>query len=110
MSSPAPQSKEQIADAIVRCIDAKDLRKALAICQQLNRQHPDYAYGWYLASFLMQKVRHYADAIKAIDRALQLAYLDKYQLQKTRCHFEANDIAGATAAAASASPGRPPDR
>ncbi len=99
MSSPAPQSKEQIADAIVRCIDAKDLRKALAICQQLNRQHPDYAYGWYLASFLMQKVRHYADAIKAIDRALQLAYLDKYQLQKTRCHFEANDIAGATAAA-----------
>jgi Flp pilus assembly protein TadD len=99
MSSPAPQSKEQIADAIVRCIDAKDLRKGLAICQQLNRQYPDYAYGWYLASFMMQKVRHYADAIKAIDRALQLANLDKYQLHKTRCHFEANDMAGAVAAA-----------
>jgi tetratricopeptide (TPR) repeat protein len=99
MSSPALQSKEQIADAIVRCIDAKDLRKALAICQQLNRQYPEFAYGWYLASFLMQKVRHYSDAIKAINRALQLAYLDKYQLHKTRCHFEANDIAGAMAAA-----------
>jgi tetratricopeptide (TPR) repeat protein len=99
MSSPAPQSKEQIADAIVRCIDAKDLRKALAICQQLNRQQPDYPYGWYLASFLMQKVRHYGDAIKAIDRALQLSGLDKYQLHKARCHFEANDIAGAMAAA-----------
>ncbi len=100
MSSPAAQSKEQIGDSIVRCIDAKDLRKALAICQQLNQQHPDYAYGWYLASFLMQKVRHYADAIKAVDRALQLSPLDKYQLHKTRCHFEANDLAGAIAAAA----------
>lgn len=99
MSSPAPLSQEQIADTIVRCIDAKDLRKALAICQQLNRQHPDYAYGWYLASFLMQKVRHYADAIKAIDRALQLAELDKYRLHKIRCHFEANDLAGAIKAA-----------
>lgn len=100
MSSPASQSKEQIADAIVACIDAKDLRKGLATCQQLNRQHPDYAYGWYLASFLMHRVRHYADAIKAIDRALQLAHLDKYQLHKIRCHFESNDLAGAIAAAA----------
>lgn len=98
MSSPAEQSKEQIADSIVQCIDAKDFREALAICQQLNRQHPDYPYGWYLASFLMQKVRHYADAVKAIDRALQLSDLDKYQLHKARCHFEANDIAGAIAA------------
>jgi tetratricopeptide (TPR) repeat protein len=100
MSSPAPESREQIADAIVRCIDAKDLRKALAICQRLNQQHADYAYGWYLASFLMQKVRHYPDAIRAIDQALQLASLDKYQLHKIRCHFEANDLAGAIAAAA----------
>lgn len=100
MSSPAPLSQEQIADTIVRCIDAKDLRKALAICQQLNREHADYAYGWYLASFLMQKVRHYPDAILAIDRALQLAELDKYQLHKIRCHFEANDLAGAIKAAA----------
>jgi tetratricopeptide (TPR) repeat protein len=99
MSSPAPQSKEQVADTIVRCIDRKDLHKALATCQQLNRQHSDYAYGWYLASFLMQKVRHYADAIKAIDQALQLSYLDKYQLHKIRCHYEAKDIAGAIAAA-----------
>jgi tetratricopeptide (TPR) repeat protein len=100
MSSPAPESREQIADAVVRCIDAKDLRKALEICQRLNQQHAEYAYGWYLASFLMQKVRHYPDAIRAIDRALQLASLDKYQLHKIRCHFEANDLAGAIAAAA----------
>ncbi len=100
MSSPAPQSKEQVADSIIRCIDARDLRKALGICQQLNRRHPDYAYCWYLASFLMQKVRHYADAIKAIDRALQLSSLDRYQVHKARCHFEADDIAGAVEAAA----------
>lgn len=100
MSSPAPESREQIADAVIRCIDAKDLRKALTLCQQLNRQHADYAYGWYLASFLMQKIRHYGDAIRAVDQALQLDYLDKYQLHKIRCHFEANDLAGAVAAAA----------
>ena len=100
MSSPAPESREQIADAIVRCIDARDPRKALALCQQLNRQHPDYAYGWYLASFLMQKIRHYGDAIRAVDQALKLSYLDKYQLHKIRCHFEASDLAGAVAAAA----------
>lgn len=99
MSSPAEQSKEQFADSIVQSIDAHDFRKALAICQMLNRLHPDYPYGWYLASFLMQKVRHHADAIRAIDRALQLSYLDKYQLHKARCHFEANDLAGAIAAA-----------
>ena len=39
MSSPAPDSREQIADAVVRCIDAKDLRKALAICQRLVEAH-----------------------------------------------------------------------
>ena len=38
----------QLADAIVRCIDANDLRQGLALCEQLNRQYPGYAYGWYL--------------------------------------------------------------
>jgi tetratricopeptide (TPR) repeat protein len=98
-ANPIP-SKEQLADRVTGHIDRKDLRQALAACQQLNRHHPDYAYGWYLASFLMNKIRHHADALKAIDRALQLSPLDKYQLHKARCHFEANDVAGAIAAAA----------
>jgi tetratricopeptide (TPR) repeat protein len=100
MIATAPPTKEQLADLVTGSVDRKDLRKALATCQQLNRHHPDYAYGWYLASFLMNKVRHHADALKAIDRALQLSPLDKYHLHKVRCHFEANDIAGAIAAAA----------
>ena len=31
--------------------------QGLALCRELNRRHPDYAYGWYLASFLMKKAR-----------------------------------------------------
>ncbi|MGB5133207.1 MAG: sulfotransferase [Steroidobacteraceae bacterium] len=99
MSRQAQQSKEQIADAIVHSIDTRDYGKALAICERLNREHPDYAYGWYLASYLMKKGRHHGDALKAIERALQLSYTDRYQLHKAKCLFESGDVAGAMAAA-----------
>jgi tetratricopeptide (TPR) repeat protein len=98
MTATSPSSREQLADRIARCIDGGDIREALSTCQQLNRQYPDYAYGWYLASFLMKKARNYADALRAIERALQLGHSQKYQLHKARCLFEANDLAGAMAA------------
>ena len=98
MTATAPPTKEQLSDLITRCIDGNDLRQALSTCQHLNRTYPDYAYGWYLASFLMKKARNYQDAIKAIDRAVQLSYSDKYQLHKAKCLFEGGDVAGALAA------------
>ncbi len=98
MTATVPQTKEQLSDVVTRCIDGNDLRQALSTCQQLNRAYPDYAYGWYLASFLMKKARNLPDAIKAIDRALQLGSSDKYVLHKARCLFEGGDLAGAVAA------------
>ncbi len=98
MTTAAPPSKEQLADRVGFCIDNNDIPRALVVCQQLTKEFPDYAYGWYLASFLLKKQRRYAEALTAIDRALLPAYSDKYQLHKARCLFEADDIVAAAAA------------
>jgi len=98
MNATAPPNKEQLADQVGWCIDHNDIPRALAICQQLTREFPDYAYGWYLASFLLKKQRRHAEALTAIDRALLPAWSDKYQLHKARCLFEADDIVAAAAA------------
>ena len=100
MPGPSPSGREQVADAIARCIDGGDLARGLALCRDLNTRHPDYAYGWYLASFLMKKARHHADALKAIERALQLSPCDRYRLHRAKCLFESGDIAAARPAAA----------
>ena len=99
MTATSPPNREQLADLVGSCIDRKDIRHALATCQQLNHLYPDYAYGWYLASYLMRKGRNHVDALRAIDRALHLSYEDRYQLHKVKCLVEAGDVAGASAAA-----------
>jgi tetratricopeptide (TPR) repeat protein len=99
MPSPAPSGKEQIADAIVRCIDSNDLARGLALSHELNARHPEYAYGWYLASFLMKKARRYADALGTIERALQLSTSDRYRLHRVKCLFEMGSVGDARAAA-----------
>ena len=98
MTVVAPPTQEQLAALINRHIDAGDIRPALVSCQRLNRDFPQYPYGWYLASFLMKRARNFPDALRAIDRALELSYSDRYQLHKAKCLFEGNDIAGASAA------------
>ena len=97
MSTAIPPHAHQLADSIARCIDVNDVQQGLVLCQQLNRQYPGYAYGWYLASFLMKKARHLRDALLAIDRALQLEPADKYVLHKAKCLFEAGDTTQAAA-------------
>lgn len=99
MPGPSPTGREQVADAVVRCIDGGDVARGLALCRDLNTRHPDYAYGWYLASFLMKNARHHADALKAIDRALELSSSDRYRLHRAKCLFESGDIAAARVAA-----------
>src|SRR3954453_18782014 len=94
---PNPQS---LVEAIVRCIDGNAVPQGLALCQRLNRQFPDHSYGWYLASFLMKKARNLRDALRAIDRALQLEDAAKYRLHKAKCLFESGDAPAAAAIAA----------
>lgn len=100
MPGPESTGKEQVADAIARCIDANDLARGVALGRDLNSRHPDYAHGWYLSSFLARKTRRYADAMQAIDRALRLARSDRYSLHRARCLFEMGKIDEARAAAA----------
>lgn len=98
MAATRLPAKEHLADRIAGLVDRGDVGQALAACRQLNDSHPDYAYGWYLASFLMKKAGNPVDALNAIKRALQLGYSDKFQLQKAKCLFSAGDIPGAAAA------------
>jgi len=100
MPGPVLTGKEQVADAIVRCIDANDLARGVALSRELNARHPDYAYGWYLASFLAKKARRYADALEMVKRAVLLAPIDRYRLHRVKCLFEMGDVAGARVAAA----------
>jgi Flp pilus assembly protein TadD len=99
MTAAAQPNQEQLADLVNGCIDAGDIRQGLAVCQRLNREFPSFAYGWYLASFLMKRARNFPDALRAIDQAMELSYSDRYQLHKAKCLFEAGDIAGATGTA-----------
>jgi tetratricopeptide (TPR) repeat protein len=100
MATTAALAKEQLADQVVRCIDAGDFRQALATCGQLNRCHPDYAYGWYLAGFLMRKAGNPAEGLKAVERALRFGDSDRYRLLKAWCLLETRDIGGARQAIA----------
>ncbi|HEX7375108.1 MAG TPA: sulfotransferase [Steroidobacteraceae bacterium] len=95
MTPSASSSRDRLADQATRCIDANDLRGALAACEQLNRAHPGDAYGWYLASFALKRARNLPEAVKAIDRALALDAMDRYVLHKAKCVFEARDRAAA---------------
>ena len=92
----SPPGREQLADQVTGLIDAGDLRRALAACKHLNQGYPDYAYGWYLASYLMKKVRHFDDALRAVERALELSAEDKYALHKAKCLFESGQVAAAS--------------
>ena len=85
MSAAFSHSKEQLSDAIVKSFNANDFKAALSTCQYLNLHYDDYHYGWYLASFLMRKVRNVPDALTAINKALSISSVDNYLLHKAQC-------------------------
>jgi len=99
MTATAPRTREQLADRVTGCIEAGDLRQALEAGQELNRHYPDYAYGWYLASWLLRKTQRLPDALRTIDRAVALEPSDRFRVHRARCLLEAGDMAGAAAAA-----------
>ena len=61
-----------LEDRVWRSLRNKDLKQALAACEQLNREHPDYASGWHTASQLALRLEKPAAALAAIDRALAI--------------------------------------
>jgi predicted Zn-dependent protease len=70
--SNTPTAARSLEDRVWRSLRDNDARKALAACEQLNRQHPNYASGWHTASQLALRLNNPAAALAAIDRALAL--------------------------------------
>ena len=69
-----------------QCLDKKDVKQAIATCQQLNRQYPGYASGWHTASQLALKIKNAPVALKAIERALKIEPdQTQWLLQKAVC-------------------------
>jgi len=98
MSSPLDPAAQQLTDTIVKSIDGDDFRAGLAACRMLNQQYPGYAYGWYLASYLMKRTRNLRGALRTIESALRLEDADKYRLHQAKCLVEFGDVAAAAAA------------
>jgi tetratricopeptide (TPR) repeat protein len=61
-----------LEDRVWRSLRDKDARKALAVCEQLNREHPGYASGWHTASQLALRLNNPVAALAAIDKALAI--------------------------------------
>ncbi|MGI9248891.1 MAG: sulfotransferase, partial [Woeseiaceae bacterium] len=64
----------------------KNVKQAIADCERLNRQYPDFAPGWHTASHLGLKLNNVPMALTAIDRALSLdPNKTEWLLQKGLC-------------------------
>jgi len=70
--SNALAAARSLEDRVWRSLRDKDVKKALAACEQLNRQHPNYASGWHTASQLALRLNNPAAALAAIDKALAI--------------------------------------
>ena len=70
--SNTPTAARSLEDRVWRSLRNKDVRQALATCEQLNREHPNYASGWHTASQLALRLNNPAAALAAIDKALAL--------------------------------------
>jgi tetratricopeptide (TPR) repeat protein len=64
----------------------KNLRQAIAVCEQLNRAYPDFASGWHTASQLALRLNRPAIALTAIGKAVDLEPDDTaWLLQRALC-------------------------
>lgn len=78
----------------------KDPRQAIAHCEELNRQYPQFAPGWHTASHLAIRLNKPAMALAAIDHALALEPgKPAWLLQKALClaKLDRTDEAGTLA-------------
>ncbi len=61
-------------------------KQAIAECEKLNRQYPEFGSGWHTTSHLMMRLGNVPAALAAIERATSIdpEQID-WQLQKTKC-------------------------
>ncbi len=67
-------------------MEQNDAKQAIAECEKLNRQYPEFGSGWHTASQLMMRLQNAPAALAAIERAISTdpGQID-WQLQKAKC-------------------------
>ncbi|MEW6981283.1 sulfotransferase [Colwelliaceae bacterium 6471] len=86
MSSVQPlasTSLSKLLDDAWNLINDRNVAKAVATCQHINRQFPTSAEGWFATSFLTFQLRQTDQALTAIEQAIKLQpQQPRWQLHK----------------------------
>tara|TARA_R110001592_G_scaffold336960_1_gene622824 strand:- start:99008 stop:100573 length:1566 start_codon:yes stop_codon:yes gene_type:complete len=64
--------EKTLEDTIWQLVDQNQIKQAVAACQQLNQQYPEYASGWHSTSQLALRLNNPTMALQAINRAVNL--------------------------------------
>ena len=97
--TPSPPNKHDSAAAkslegrVWEKLGQNDIKQAVADCEQLNRQYPDFAPGWHTASHLALRLNNPSMALAAVEKALSFNP-DKtaWLLQKALCLGRLGDM------------------
>jgi Tfp pilus assembly protein PilF len=88
---------------IARLLNRGDLKTAEICCERLTNEYPQFLPGWYSASFIALALGRSADALVAIQRALEAGAPDaRIHLQYARCLMAVGRMTEACASAATA--------
>lgn len=94
-----PDSRQQarrLEARVLALIKQGQIKEAVSACQQLNRQFPQFASGWYTSSQLAAKLGNNGMALRAIENAIQLEPDEnRWALQKAFCLAEGGQIKAA---------------
>jgi tetratricopeptide (TPR) repeat protein len=83
MTTGDPQSLEQ---QVWTELKRGDVQKAIAACERLNRDFPDFASGWHTASQLALKLGNASMALDAVREALKMRPdYTSWVIQEARC-------------------------
>jgi len=84
--SPDYAAASSLEGRVWKLFGQGDARQAVAECEKLNRQYPEYGSGWHTASHLMIKLGNAAAALAAIERALSVdPEKIEWYLQRAMC-------------------------
>ncbi len=63
---------QDITRRIWKLLEASETKQAVELCQELNRNYPDFADGWHVASQVAERARLSGKSLEFIQRALDL--------------------------------------
>jgi tetratricopeptide (TPR) repeat protein len=86
-------SKSSLINTISQQIKNNEIILAVRNCEELNKEYPECAQGWYMASILASKIGKKDVALGCIDKALKLNTEDvKYRLKKIESLLDVNEF------------------